>query len=92
MRALSVAPPAQDAYTFLKAINTGHGGSITTLHADTAELAVSRLAQAALEGRPGMTFGEMKGYIAQSIDVILHTAKSDGDRGITEFFLPGEDV
>lgn len=81
-----------DAYTFLKAINTGHGGSITTLHADTAELAVSRLAQAALEAAPAMSFHEMTDYIGQSIDVIIHTARAEGERGITELFLPGEDL
>ncbi|TCS56543.1 type IV secretion system protein VirB11 [Primorskyibacter sedentarius] len=82
----------RDAYTFLKAINTGHGGSITTLHADTARLAVSRLAQAALEATPGMTYSEMVSYIGQSIDVIVHTAKVAGQRGIIEFFLPGQEI
>lgn len=81
----------KEAYTFLKAINTGHGGSITTLHADTAELAISRLAQAALEGSPGMTFREMTDYIGQSIDVIVHQEKQGGARGVTEIYLPGID-
>ena len=80
----------RDAYTFLKAINTGHGGSITTLHADTAELAVSRLAQAALEAAPAMSFTEMKAYICQSIDVIVQTKNDAGERGVVEIFLPGE--
>jgi type IV secretion system protein VirB11 len=80
----------RDAYTFLKAINTGHGGSITTLHADTAQLAVSRLAQAALEAAPAMSFTEMKAYISQSIDVIIQTKKDNGKRGVVEIFLPGE--
>ena len=80
----------RDAYTFLKAINTGHGGSITTLHADTAELAVSRLAQAALEAAPAMSFTEMKAYICQSIDVIIQTKNDAGKRGVVEIFLPGE--
>lgn len=81
-----------DAYTFLKAINTGHGGSITTLHADTAELAVSRMAQAALEAAPAMTFSEMKSYIAQSIDVIVQTKNDKGKRGVVEIFLPKEGI
>lgn len=80
----------RDAYTFLKAINTGHGGSITTLHADTAELAIARLAQAALEASPAMSFTEMKAFVSQSIDVIVQTKSDKGQRGIVEMFLPGE--
>ena len=78
----------KDAHTFLKAINTGHGGSMTTLHADTAELAVTRLAQAAMEADPGMTFAEMIKYIEQSIDVIVQTKNDGGRRGVVEIYLP----
>lgn len=77
-----------DAYTFLKAINTGHGGSITTIHADTAELAVQRMAQTALEADCKMQFTDMIGYVSRSIDVIIHVAKKDGKRGVMQLFQP----
>lgn len=77
-----------DSYTFLKAINTGHGGSITTIHADTAELAVERLAQTALEADGKMTYRDMISYVVRSIDVIVHVAKKDGRRGVMEVYLP----
>lgn len=77
-----------DAYTFLKAINTGHGGSITTVHADTAELAIERLAQTALEADAKMTYQDMIAYVQRSIDVIVHVGKRDGRRGVLEVFLP----
>lgn len=77
-----------DAYTFLKAINTGHGGSITTVHADTAELAIERIAQTALEAKANMMYQDMVSYVQRSIDVIVHVGKRDGRRGVLEVFLP----
>jgi type IV secretion system protein VirB11 len=77
-----------DAYTFLKAINTGHGGSITTIHAETAELAVERMAQTALEADGKMTYQDMISYVVRSIDVIVHVGKRGGKRGVLEVFLP----
>ena len=76
--------------TFLEAINTGHGGSMTTLHAETPQLAIQRLAIAALKTEVPMTHTDMVQYIENSIDVIIHAARHAGDRGITEFYLPGQ--
>jgi type IV secretion system protein VirB11 len=76
--------------TFLEAINTGHGGSLTTLHAETPQLAVRRLAIAALKTDVPMTYADMVDYIEGSIDVIIQAGRHDGARGITEFFLPGQ--
>ena len=79
----------KEAMTFLEAINTGHGGSMTTLHAETPQLAVQRLAIAALKTEIPMTYGDMIQYIENSIDVIIQAGRHDGKRGITEFYLPG---
>ena len=79
----------REAMTFLEAINTGHGGSLTTLHAETPQLAVQRLAIAALKTEIPMTYADMIQYIENSIDVIIQAGRHDGKRGITEFYLPG---
>ncbi|GLQ28851.1 ATPase, T2SS/T4P/T4SS family [Sulfitobacter pacificus] len=79
----------KEAMTFLEAINTGHGGSMTTLHAETPQLAVQRLAIAALKTEIPMTYQDMVQYIESSIDVIIQAGREDGARGITEFYLPG---
>ncbi len=82
----------KEAMTFLEAINTGHGGSMTTLHAETPpQLAVQRLAIAALKTEIPMTYADMIQYIENSIDVIIQAGRHDGRRGITEFYLPGAD-
>ncbi|MEO1638643.1 MAG: ATPase, T2SS/T4P/T4SS family [Pseudomonadota bacterium] len=79
----------KEAMTFLEAINTGHGGSMTTLHAETPQLAVQRLAIAALKTEIPMTYQDMVTYIESSIDVIIQAGRERGKRGITEFYLPG---
>lgn len=78
----------KEAMTFLEAINTGHGGSMTTLHAETPLLALDRLAMAAGRAELPMTYADMKDYISRSIDVIIQTGRSAGRRGIAEFYLP----
>jgi type IV secretion system protein VirB11 len=80
----------REAMTFLEAINTGHGGSLTTLHAETPQLAIRRLAIAALKAQVPMTYADMVDYIEGSIDVIIQAGRHNGARGITEFFLPGQ--
>jgi len=81
-----------EAMTFLEAINTGHGGSLTTLHAETPQLAIQRLAIAALKTNLPMTYQDMIHYITGSIDVIVQAGRLSGARGITEFYLPGTET
>ena len=78
-----------EALTYLEAINTGHGGSVTTLHAEIAELAIDRLALMVLQAGTPLTFAEIRAYVRKSIDVIVQLGRADGRRGITEVFLPG---
>ncbi|WP_288960548.1 P-type DNA transfer ATPase VirB11 [uncultured Sulfitobacter sp.] len=77
-----------EALTYLEGINTGHGGSVSTIHAETAELAIDRLAIMVLQAGTPLTFAEVREYIRKSIDVIVQLGRSDGRRGITEFYLP----
>lgn len=52
-----------EALTYLEAINTGHGGSVSTIHAETAELAIDRLAIMVLQAGTPLTFAEVREYI-----------------------------
>ncbi len=82
----------REAITYLEAINTGHGGSISTLHAETAKLAIDRLAIMVLQAGTPLTFAEVKDYIARSIDIIVQLGRADGRRGITELYFPGDET
>lgn len=81
----------EECKTFLDAINTGHSGSFTTIHADTAKKAIDRLALMVMSVGLNMRFEEVRHYCASSIDVIVQLGRADGRRGIAEVYLPGMD-
>ncbi|WBU62210.1 ATPase, T2SS/T4P/T4SS family [Paracoccus albus] len=77
-----------EALTFLEAINTGHEGSFTTVHATTARKAVNRLAFLVLRAGMPLTMTEISRYISDSIDVIIQTGRIGKQRGILETYFP----
>lgn len=77
-----------ESKTFLDAINTGHSGSFTTIHADTAKTAIDRLALMVMSVGMNMAYEEVRRYCANSIDVIVQLGRKDGKRGIAEIYLP----
>ena len=82
----------EESRTFLEAINTGHGGSFTTIHADSARKAIDRLAIMVMASGLGMGFEEVKRYCAASIDVVVQLSREGGVRGVAEIELPWTDV
>lgn len=78
----------KETMTFLEAINTGHGGSITSFHAETPELAIDRMAIAAGRADVPMSYENLKEYIRKSLDVIIQLGRSEERRGIAEFYIP----
>lgn len=77
-----------EAVTFLEAINTGHEGSFTTLHATTARKAVNRLAFLVMRAGMPLTLTEIRDYVRESIDVIVQTGRIGEERGILETYFP----
>lgn len=73
-----------EARIFLDALNTGHRGSLTTIHANTAEDALRRLAQLATRGSGGVSLRDVEEECRRSIDMVAHVANEDGWRRITE--------
>jgi type IV secretion system protein VirB11 len=80
-----------EAVTFLDAINTGHSGSFTTLHAHSARKAMDRLALLVMAQGTKLSFGEVIRYLQTSIDVILQMGRIGDQRGIMEMYFPGLD-
>lgn len=74
--------------TFLDAINTGHGGSFTTIHADTAKKAIDRLALMVMSVGMNMNFEEVRRYCENSIDVVVQLGRENGKRGVAEIYIP----
>lgn len=73
-----------EARIFLDVLNTGHRGSLTTIHANSAEDALRRLAQLAMRGSGGVSLRDVEEECRRSIDVVVHVANEDGWRHITE--------
>ena len=74
----------EEAFDMLQAMNTGHEGSMTTIHANTPRDAISRLEQmVGMAGMP-MTHESIRAQIASAIDIIVQTQRlSDGGRRVT---------
>ena len=79
-----------EARVFLDALNTGHRGSLTTIHANSAEDALRRLAQLALRGSGGILLRDVEAECRRSIDLIAHLRNQDGWRRIAEISAPAE--
>ncbi|AZO49030.1 MAG: CpaF family protein [Mesorhizobium sp.] len=73
----------EEAFDMLQAMNTGHEGSMTTIHANTPRDALSRLEQmVGMAGMP-MTHESIRAQIASAIDIIVQTQRlSDGGRRV----------
>ena len=69
----------------LQAMNTGHDGSMTTIHANSTQDVLSRLDSMILMSGVELPIRSIREMIASAIDVIVHTARlSDGTRKITQ--------
>jgi type IV secretion system protein VirB11 len=77
-----------EALSFLRAVNTGHPGSITTVHANSPDGAVEQLALIAGQSGSDLRRSEMIGYIRSVIDVIIQLGRSDGARLVTAIQFP----
>ena len=77
-----------EALTFLEAINTGHPGSISTIHADSPILALERLVLMVPRTGVRQTRQDIVGYAAQTIDIIVQVGRSGGRRGVLEIYTP----
>ena len=73
------------ANDLLQAMNTGHGGTLTTLHAKSAWDALSRLSNLALSARPNINHSFIRSETAEAIDFVLYCERdADGKRRVRE--------
>jgi type IV secretion system protein VirB11 len=77
----------KEAFTFLRAVNTGHPGSMTTIHADTPERAVEQLALLVLKTGTQLRREDVVRYVESVIEVFVQLDRSGGERRISEIRL-----
>jgi pilus assembly protein CpaF len=73
-----------EAWDLLQALNTGHLGSLCTIHANTAEQALTRLAHCVLMANIGLPHKSTREAIALAVHVVAHIARTDGRRQLTQ--------
>ena len=73
-----------EAATFLRAVNTGHPGSITTIHADTPERAIDQLALLVLQTGIRMAWEDVVTYVRRSLGVIVQLQRGPQGREISQ--------
>jgi pilus assembly protein CpaF len=73
-----------EAFDLLQALNTGHLGSLCTIHANSAEQALTRLAHCVLTAHVGLPHRSIREAIALAIQLVVHIARVDGRRRVTE--------
>jgi type IV secretion system protein VirB11 len=73
-----------EAFAFLRAVNTGHPGSMTTVHADSAERAVEQIVLLVLQAGTQLSREDVRHYVRSTIDIYVQLARENGQRRVTE--------
>lgn len=73
-----------EAFYLLQALNTGHLGSLSTIHANSAEQALTRLAHCVLTANIGLPHHSIREAIALAIHGVVHIARVNGTRRVTD--------
>jgi type IV secretion system protein VirB11 len=73
----------REAFAFLRAVNTGHPGSITTVHADSPQGALDQIALLSLLAGVDLGWDTVRNYVRQVVDVVVQLNRVDGARRVT---------
>lgn len=76
-----------EALTFLRAINTGHPGSMTTIHADSPVRAIEQLALLVLQAGSQLGRDDVRHYVRESIDVFVQLEREAGRRKVAQVLV-----
>jgi type IV secretion system protein VirB11 len=76
-----------EAVTFLRTVNTGHPGSMSTIHADSPQRAIDQLALLVLQAGTQMGWDDVVHYVRNSIDIIVQLSRSGGRREVASVLV-----
>jgi type IV secretion system protein VirB11 len=74
----------KEAFAFLRAVNSGHPGSLTTVHADSPAGALDQIALLALTSGVDLGWDKVQAYVERVIDVVVQLDRTGGARRVTE--------
>ena len=73
-----------EARTLLDSFNTGHAGSLATIHANSAEKALHRFANLVMRSQAQSTFSDTEAEIGEAVDFVVHIERKPGSRVVRE--------
>jgi pilus assembly protein CpaF len=73
-----------EARTLLDSFNTGHAGSLATIHANSAEKALHRFANLVMRNHAQTTFSDTEAEIGEAVDFVVHVERQPGRRVVRE--------
>jgi len=77
----------EEAFYFLRAVNSGHAGSITTLHADSTKGCFDQIVMMVNQGDTNLTEDSIREYLHKVIDVVIQFKKVGSKRKMTELYF-----
>ena len=78
-----------EAFDLLQALNTGHAGSLATIHANSAEQALARFASCVVQSGVELPYQAVRTQIADATDLVLHLGRDRGRRVVQELIRVG---
>lgn len=82
-----------EAFDLLQALNTGHSGTLSTIHANSAQQALARFTSCVLQSGVELPYKAVRRHIADSLHLLLHLERRAGRRVATELVrLTGYDM
>jgi type IV secretion system protein VirB11 len=76
-----------EASTFLRAINTGHPGSLSTVHADSPPRAIDQLALLVVQSGVRMNWDDVISYVRRSVDIVVQLKRGRQRRLIDSIYI-----
>ena len=77
-----------EAFAFLRAVNTGHPGSMTTVHADSAERAIEQIVLLVMQAGTRLNRDDVRHYVRSTIDLYVQLTREGGRRRVAEVICP----
>ncbi len=75
-----------EASSFLHAVNSGHPGSLTSVHADSPALAFERLALMVMQGNASLTREQILAYLRGVVDIVVQVRKIRDRRKVSAIY------
>jgi pilus assembly protein CpaF len=75
-----------EAFDLLQLLNTGHSGTLSTIHASSARQALARFTSCVLQSGVDLPYRAIKTNIGDAVNVVVHIERRPGRRFISEVF------